>query len=88
MNKVFIAVLTSFLILMFGEATGADDATPKQANDPSSGEQRQVPAAPPSHSLRCLANDSPASVGAHADRRPRADAQCQYASDTLTPHAA
>ncbi len=39
MNKVFISVLTSFLILMFGEATGADDAKPKQANDPLSVER-------------------------------------------------
>jgi len=38
MKKVFISVLTSFLILMIGEANGADDATP-QANDPLSMEK-------------------------------------------------
>lgn len=39
MNKVFISVLASFLILIIGEATGADDAKPKQVNDPLSVER-------------------------------------------------
>jgi hypothetical protein len=32
-------------------------------------------------------NDSPASVGAHTDRRPGADVQCPRASDTFAAHA-
>ena len=43
---------------------------------------------PPSHSRHWLAIESPASVGAHADRHPRADVQCPCASDTLVPCAA
>jgi hypothetical protein len=41
----------------------------------------------PLHFRHCLATDSPASVSAHEGRRPKADAPCPRASDTLAPHA-
>ena len=42
----------------------------------------------PLHFRYCLATESPVSVGAHADRRPRENAQCPRASDTLAPNGA